>query len=83
MNQIPSEGEYCGKCPLLGEKITWVNRKCNRFPQQEVTNFGKGFERCLQCITDKSQTLTEKEREALINDFLHKQLKELENESSR
>jgi hypothetical protein len=62
MNQIPSEGEYCGRCPCRT-----VNY-CDAFVvllKYGHGDGGKWYQRCPQCLSDKPQILTEEEREIL------------------
>ena len=80
LNQIPIEGEYCGKCPCQ------CQGQCNYFLDKEgyptsLKMMRYGDLLCLpQCLSDKPQILTEKGRKELINDFLRNQLKELRDE---
>jgi len=56
LNQIPSEGEYCGLCPCSN----FINHNgCSIYPDWLDRVKRK---RCAQCLSDKPQILTLEDR---------------------
>ncbi|MDD5006852.1 MAG: hypothetical protein PHC68_00450 [Syntrophorhabdaceae bacterium] len=64
MQNIPIEGEYCGNCLFLTLKL-----KCLLYRVRLDLDIGDQGEiyRLPQCLSDKPQILTEKERQAIYD----------------
>jgi hypothetical protein len=67
MQNIPIEGKYCGKCQLVSSNLGCVIYRDILGRALMLTIEKYNVLRCPQCISDKPQILTEKERQAIYD----------------